>query len=345
MARQILNTLYVMTPHSYLHLENDTLRVDVEREKKMQVPLHHLGSVVCLGNIMMSPALMHRCADEGISLVLLDGNGRFKARLEGAVSGNILLRQAQHRQAGDAAFTLNAARSMIAGKLRNARQILLRGARETSDESDEKTLTAAATALRSSVRNLPLAANLDSVRGIEGDAAKVYFSALNSVVRRDARSHFSMDGRTRRPPRDRINALLSFLYSMLMNDCRSALEAVGLDPQLGFLHAVRPGRAALALDLMEEFRAIVADRLALTLINRGQVGKSDFVEREGGAVSLESDARRAVVIAYQERKQEEVTHPLLDMKMPIGLLPQVQARLLARYVRGETESYFPFLVR
>lgn len=345
MARQVLNTLYVMTPHSYLHLENDTLRVDVEREKKMQVPLHHLGSVVCLGNVMLSPALMHRCADDGIGVVLLDDNGRFKARLEGAVSGNILLRQAQNRQAGDAAFALNVARSMIASKLRNARQVLLRGAREAADESDAATLTAAATALRASVRNLPLADNLDSVRGIEGDAAKVYFSALNSVVRRDARHHFRMDGRTRRPPRDRINALLSFLYSMLMNDCRSALEAVGLDPQLGFLHAVRPGRAALALDLMEEFRAIMADRLALTLINRGQISKSDFVEREGGAVLLEGDARRAVVIAYQERKQEEVTHPLLETKMPIGLLPQIQARLLARHIRGESETYIPYLSR
>lgn len=345
MARQILNTLYVMTPNAYLHLENDTLRVDVEHEKKMQVPLHHLGSVVCLGNIMLSPALMHRCADDGISLVLLDGNGRFKARLEGAVSGNILLRQAQHWQASDSSFALNVSRSIIAGKLRNARQVLLRGAREAADEADAKALTAAAAALRAAVRNLPLATNLDSVRGIEGDAAKVYFSALNNIVRRDARQYFNMDGRTRRPPRDRINALLSFLYSMLMNDCRSALEAVGLDPQLGFLHAVRPGRAALALDLMEEFRAIIADRLALTLINRNQINKDDFIEREGGAVMLEGDARRTVIIAYQERKQEEITHPLLDTKMPIGLLPQIQARLLARHIRGETEMYIPFLAR
>lgn len=334
-----------MTPNAYAHLENDTLRVDVEREKRMQVPLHHLGSVVCLGNIMVSPALMHRCADDGISLVLLDGNGRFKARLEGAVSGNILLRQAQHRQAGESGFALGVSRAMIAGKLRNARQVLLRGAREAADEEDGRVLTAAAEALRRSVRNLPHAPDLDSVRGIEGDAAKIYFSAVNGIVRRDARSHFAMDGRTRRPPRDRINALLSFLYSMLMNDCRSALEAVGLDPQLGFLHAVRPGRAALALDLMEEFRAVMADRLALTLINRGQIDAGDFVEREGGAVSLEGDARRAVVVAYQERKQEEITHPLLDSKMPIGLLPQIQARLLARHIRGETETYLPFLAR
>jgi CRISPR-associated protein Cas1 len=341
--RQILNTLYVMTPHSYLHLENDTLRVDVEHEKRLQVPLHHLGSVVTLGNIMLSPALIHRLADDGISLVLLDGNGRFKARLEGAVSGNILLRQAQHRQSPE--FGLDLSRAVIAGKLRNARQVLLRGAREAADEADAKGLTTAAESLAISVRNLPHAPDLDSVRGIEGDAARNYFSALPLLVRRDMREHFSMDGRTRRPPRDRFNALLSFLYSMLMNDCRSALESVGLDPQLGFLHAVRPGRAALALDLMEEFRAILADRLALTLINRGQVSPDDFDLREGGAVLLQGDARKAVVVAYQERKQEELTHPLLETKAPLGLLPMLQARFMARTIRGEMESYVPFLAR
>lgn len=345
MARQILNTLYVMTPNAYLHLENDTVRVDVEHVKKLQVPLHHLGSVVCLGNIMLSPALMHRCADDGISLVLLNNQGRFKARLEGPVSGNILLRQAQHRLALDEKFTLGIAQSAIAGKLRNGRQVLLRGAREAGDEQDCNALSAAAEVLSSSLRNLPLAADLDAVRGIEGDAAKNYFSALPLLVKRESRDKFTMDGRTRRPPRDRFNALLSFLYSMLMNDCRSALEAVGLDPQLGFLHAVRPGRAALALDMMEEFRAIFADRLALTLINRGQIGANDFSEREGGAVLLEGDARRAVVIAYQERKQEEVMHPLLETKVPIGLLPLLQARFMARTLRGEMEGYLPFLYR
>jgi len=343
--RTIQNTLYVMTPQSYLHLENDTLRVDVEREKKLQVPLHHLGSVVCLGNIMVSPALMHRCAEDGIALVLLDGNGRFKARLEGAVSGNILLRQAQHRQALDEKFALGIAQSMIAGKLRNSRQILQRGAREALDETDSRALADTVDTLANSLRNLPHAADLDVVRGIEGDAAKNYFSALSLIVKREYRGKFSMDGRTRRPPRDRFNALLSFLYSMLMNDCRSALEAGGLDPQLGFLHSVRPGRAALALDLMEEFRAIFADRLALTLINRGQINADDFAEREGGAVMLEGDARRTVVVAYQERKQEEVMHPLLETKVPIGLLPLLQARFMARTLRGEMEGYLPFLYR
>lgn len=343
--RQILNTLYVMTPDAYLHLDNDTLRIDVDHQKKMQVPLHHLGAVVTFGNVMVSPSAMHRCADSGIALVLLDHNGRFKARLEGAVSGNILLRQAQHRAAGDKAFALDMARSVIAGKLRNARQVLQRGAREADDAGDGRSLNEAAESLARSIRNLPHAPDLDKLRGIEGDAAKAYFSALPQMLRKSARQSFAMDGRSRRPPRDRFNALISFLYSMVMNDCRSALESVGLDPQLGFLHAVRPGRAALALDLMEEFRAILADRLALTLINRGQLAVGDFMEREGGAVSLDGDARKTVVVAYQERKQEEITHPLLEARVPIGLLPLLQARFMARAIRGEMEGYLPFLVK
>lgn len=343
--QQILNTLYIMTPNAYAHLENDTVRVDVEREKKLQTPLHHLGAVVCFGDILISPALMHRCADEGISLVLLDRNGRFKARLEGPVSGNILLRRAQHKAAADEAFALDFAKSIIAGKIRNGRQVLLRGAREAVAEADQVKLAAGADSLAISLRNLAAAPNLDVVRGLEGDAAKVYFTCLNHLVRWEARSSFALDGRTRRPPLDRFNALLSFLYSMTMNDCRSALEAVGLDSQLGFLHAIRPGRAALALDLMEEFRAVLADRLALTLINRGQIGSTDFDVREGGAVALQGDGRKRVVIAYQERKQEEVTHPLLERKVPIGLLPLLQARFMARTIRGEMEGYLPFLVR
>lgn len=343
--RQLLNTLYVMTPHAYLHLENDSLRIDVEHEKKMQVPLHHIGSVVTFGNVMVSPAAMHRCADAGITLVLLDHNGRFKARLEGAVSGNVLLRQAQHRQAGHAPFALDVARAVIAGKLRNARQVLLRGAREASDETDAQRLADTAETLAHSLRHLPHVPDLDALRGVEGDAAKNYFAALPCLVKKSARDAFSMDGRSRRPPRDRFNAVLSFLYSMVMNDCRSALESVGLDPQLGFLHAVRPGRAALALDLMEEFRAILADRLALTLINRGQLTEDDFQMHEGGAVTLHGDGRKTVVVAYQERKQEELTHPLLDSKTPLGLLPMLQARLLARTIRGEMEGYVPFLAK
>jgi CRISPR-associated protein Cas1 len=292
---------------------------------------------------MVSPPLMHRLADEGKSLVLLETSGRFKARLEGAVSGNILLRQAQHRNAADGAFALEFARAVIAGKLKNSRALLVRAARETPDITEQAALTRVADNLAASLRSAAAAGDLDTLRGVEGEAARGYFAALNLVVKPQAREHFALNGRTRRPPLDRFNALLSFLYSMLMNDCRSALETVGLDPQLGFLHAVRPGRAALALDLQEEFRSTLADRLALTLVNRGQLGPRDFDKREGGAVMLNDQGRRTVITAWQERKQEEITHPLLGIKVLVGIVPFVQARLMARIVRGEMTGYLPYL--
>ena len=339
---QLLNTLYVTTEDTYLRLDNDTLRVEVERETRLRVPLHHLCAVVCFGHINFSAPLMHRLADESIALVLLDANGRFKARLEGAVAGNVLLRQAQFQRAADPAFALDMARACVAGKIKNTRQVLQRGAREAKVEEEAKLLARRADDLAASLRALVEVADLDTLRGIEGEAARQYFSGLNFLVRADQRDAFQMDGRSRRPPRDRFNALLSFLYAMWMNDCRSALEAVGLDPQVGFLHALRPGRAALALDLMEEFRPW-ADRLALSLINRGQVTADDFFLREGGGVSLEVDARKTVVVAYQERKREELTHPLLAQSVPLGLMPLVQARLLARAIREDSAPYVPFV--
>lgn len=339
----IQNTLYVMTPNAYAHLENATVRIDVEHEKRLQVPLHHIGSLVTFGNVMISPALMHRLADEGKNLVLLDDSGRFKARLEGPVSGNILLRQAQHKMAGDPLFVLELARAVVAGKLKNSRSVILRGARESGDAGEAATLTRAADDLAASLRAAKDATTLDELRGVEGEAARGYFAALNLIVKPQARDAFALNGRTRRPPQDRFNALLSFLYAMLMNDCRSALETVGLDPQLGFLHAIRPGRAALALDLQEEFRSILADRLALTLINRGQVSADDFDAREGGAVMLNDKGRRKVITAWQERKHEEITHPLTESKMPLALIPFIQARFMARVLRCEMETYLPYL--
>lgn len=341
---QLLNTLYVTLPDSRLRLDNDTLRVEVEQETKLRVPLHHLHAVVCFGHVGVSAPLMHRLAESGIALVLLDTNGRFKARLEGAVTGNVLLRQAQYRAVDDPAFTLAVARAVVAGKVKNQRYVLLRGAREAKIPGDESALTRTAQNLAATLRALPDAKTLDVLRGLEGEAARNYFEAINVLVRPELRNTFVMDGRTRRPPRDRMNALISFLYSMWMNDCRSACETAGLDPQLGFLHALRPGRAALALDLMEEFRPL-ADRLALTLINRGQLKQRDFAEREGGAVLLEGDARKALVVAYQERKQDTLTHPLLAESVSLGVVPLVQARLLARHLRGESEGYVPFVMR
>ena len=341
---QLLNTLYVTLPDSHLRLDNDTLRLLVGDETRLRVPLHHLGAVVCFGPVSVSVPLMHRLADDAIALVLLDANGRFKARLEGATGGNILLRQAQHRRAGDEAFALAFARRIVGGKLRNQRHVLLRGARDARQPEDLQALVRAGQSLAASLRALPAAPTLDALRGIEGEAARGYFAAMPHLLRPDVRETFAPDGRSRRPPRDPMNALLSFIYSMWMNDCRSACEAAGLDPQLGFLHAVRPGRASLALDLMEEFRPF-ADRLSLSLVNRLQVKAQDFVRREGGAVMLQGDASKTVVVAFQERKHEALAHPLLAESVPLGVVPLVQARLLARHLRGEAEHYAPFAVK
>ncbi|QXP84805.1 type I-C CRISPR-associated endonuclease Cas1c [Methylococcus sp. Mc7] len=339
------NTLYVTTPEAYLRLEGETVCVMVEQQKRLQVPLHHLGALVLFDHVMLSPALLGRCAEDGRSVVWLNRSGRFQARLEGPVNGNILLRQAQFRAAENANGALGLARAMVAGKLRNSRQVLMRGAREAKSDVDRDTMVKAARILATQIRKLPQAETLDTLRGFEGDAARLYFESLPAVMREPVREQFPFEARSRRPPRDAFNALISFLYALVLADCRSALETVGLDPQLGFLHAVRPGRPALALDLLEEFRAPLADRLALTLINRGQIQPGDFDCREGGAVLLNDKGRKTVITAYQERKQETLTHPLLQQDTPIGLLPHLQARLLARFLRQDVPAYVPYLQR
>jgi CRISPR-associated protein Cas1 len=341
----LLNTLYATTPEAYLRLEGETVCVMIEKAKCLQVPLHHLGAIVCFGDVMLSPALLGRCMKEGRSVVWLGRSGGFQARVEGPVNGNILLRQAQYRAADDPAKTIELARSFLAGKLRNSRNVMLRGARDSQNDVERATLVHNARLVAGHLHKLPYSPDLDSLRGEEGNAARVYFQSLQYLIRQPVRGDFAFDVRSRRPPTDAMNAMLSFLYAVLLHDCCSALETVGLDPQLGFLHAVRPGRAALALDLLEEFRSVVADRLALTLVNRGQIQANHFDKREGGAVLLNDEGRKTVIAAYQERKQETLTHFVLDRQMPIGLLPHIQARLLARYLRGEAPAYVPYLHR
>jgi CRISPR-associated protein Cas1 len=343
-VKELLNTLYVQTQGSYLRLEHDTLKIELEGKTAAQIPLHHLGGLVVFGNVLLSPFLIHRCAEDGRGVVWLTQSGRFKARLSTPTSGNVLLRRAQHAALDTPETTLRVARRMVAGKLQNARTVLLRAARETDDPEAEGRLRAAALLHAQTITRLPHLRHLDEVRGAEGDTAKAYFAVLDGMIR-TRKDVFAFSGRNRRPPLDRVNALLSFLYGILRNECASALEGVGLDPQVGFLHALRPGRPALALDLMEELRAPLADRFALTLINLGQLKAHDFTLRPGGAVELNESGRKTVVVAYQKRKQEELTHPVLEKSVPIGLIPHVQARLLARHLRGDLPDYPPFFLR
>jgi len=333
-----------VTPGAALRLDHETVRVEVDGATALRVPLLRLSALVCFGAISISPALIERCADEGRSITLLDRNGGFRARIEGRTKGNVLLRRAQHLALSDEARPLEVGRQLAAGKLRNCRQLLLRGAREATDEADQRRLLRAGEFLTDSLVRLRDARAMNVVRGIEGDGARAYFRAFGCMVREE-RHAFTPSGRTRRPPRDRINALLSFLYALLRSECESALEGVGLDPQVGFLHTLRPGRPALALDLMEELRPVLADRLALTLVNRRQVRASGFRELPGGAVYLDDDTRRAVIGAWQQRKSDAVEHRVMREKVPLGLVPHVQARLLARHLRDDLEHYPPFIYR
>ncbi len=340
--KTLLNTLYVQTRGALLRLELDTLKVEVEKEVRLQVPLHHLGGLVLFGEVMATPALLARCAQDGRAVTWLSRSGRFQARLEGPVSGNVLLRRAQHEALSHPTRPLDIARSLVAGKIRNMRSSVLRSARDTEQVSDHHALKVTAHRLAQELENLPRARDLDEVRGIEGEATRSYFATFTLMIHGD-RQTFAFQGRNRRPPLDPVNALLSFLYALLVTDCAAAAQGVGLDPQVGFLHALRSGRPALALDLMEELRPVLADRLALTLINRREVNVKDFDKRPTGAVLLNDQGRRKVIVAYQERKQEEISHQVLEEKMPLGLVPHIQARLLARYLRGDLPAYLPFL--
>lgn len=344
MLKQLLNTLYVQTQGSYLRLDHETLRLEVERKVVGQVPLRHIGGMVVFGNVMVSPFLIHRFGDEGRSLVWMSRGGRFKCRLSGPVTGNVLLRKAQYTAQSDPELAMEVARSIVAGKVKNSRTVVQRAARETDEPQDRAALEDASNLLAASLRAAARARTLDEVRGAEGRAGRIYFEVFGRMVRAD-RDEFSFNGRNRRPPRDRVNALLSFVYALVRGDCVSACEGVGLDPQFGYLHALRSGRPSLALDLMEELRPTLADRLVLTLINREQLTANDFDPRPGGSVNLTESGRKTVLTAYQTRKQTEVAHPVAGQSVPLGLVPHLQARLLARHLRGDSGAYLPFVPR
>lgn len=340
---ELLNTLYVTSENAYAHLDHDTVRIEVEQNTVLRVPLLHLEAIVCFGNVLVSPALIHRCGQEGRTIVFMTSSGRFRARTTGSTGGNVLLRRAQHEALNRTAVT-EIARTVVAGKIQNTRQLLLRGGRESDKPAAQARLRDGADALQRGLERLRKADDLDSVRGCEGDAARTYFGCFDAMVRPGV-AGFGLEVRTRRPPRDALNATLSFLYALVLNECVAALEGVGLDPQVGYLHALRPGKPALALDLMEEFRPALADRLALALINRRQLGPTDFEAQEGGAVYLGEGGRRAVISAYQKRKAEVVRHAVLDRKVAFGLVPHVQARILAKHLRGDLDHYLPFTIK
>lgn len=337
---QLLNTLYITTPESSLHKEGETVIVKVEREKRLQVPLHHLQGIVVLSQSWVSPDLQRACLERDLSLVFLSERGRFLGRLEGQGAGGALLRRDQMRVHLDPDRTLALARSFVKGKLANQRHVLQRAAREAF-EGEGEALTQASERLRLLQQQADQMNTLDELRGCEGDGAAWYFECFQQLVRQQ-RPAFPWKGRSRRPPLDPLNALLSFSYALLMGDCLAACQAVGLDPAIGFLHAFRPGRPALALDLMEAFRPLVADRLVLTLINNQQVNPMGFRTTESGGIEMDEETRKLVIVTHQQRKAQTLRHPFLDQEIPWGLVPLLEARLLARHLRGDLEAFPSF---
>ena len=353
------NTLYLTTPGAYVARDHLTLQVEVPvyppdlpkedrcRDKasdwrKVSIPIHHLESVCVFGPSTISPPALDLCWEHGVAVNYLSENGHLQARLTGVADTSVTLRRTQFRAADVPAQCARIARAIIAGKIQNARNSLLRAGRETDEESEQEQLTAVTDGQARQLHLLAQQTEVDKVRGAEGLASASYFSVFTFLLKQQ-RADFTFTARTRRPPRDRINCLLSFLYALVRHDCVAALTSAGLDPFVGFLHVDRPNRPSLALDLMEEFRPWLADRLAITLINRQQIGVNHFVEREGGAVEFTETGRKLVIKAYQERKQESMNHPLLDQNLRLAQLPFIQARILARHLRGDLTDYVPLV--
>jgi len=337
-----LNTLFITTEGSYLSKDGEAVAVKIEKETKLRIPLHNLDGIMCFGRIGMSPQLMGACAETNVSISFLTEHGRFRAAVVGFSPGNVLLRRQQYRLSDDPIACGSISQAVVAGKLANCRSVLLRAARDSTDPDRSARLQTVASRLAANMIDVRSANQVDRLRGLEGEAAVSYFSAFNDLVNATP-NEFIYTKRSRRPPRDALNALLSFIYALLSHDARSACEACGLDSAVGFLHRDRPGRPGMALDLMEEFRPFLADRLALSLINRRQVTEKGFDFLETGAVQMNDATRKTVLVAYQERKQEVITHPFLGEKTSVGLLIHLQARLMARHLRGDLDGYPPFI--
>ena len=338
--KKLLNTLYVTTQDTYLRKEGETVVVGKEKQVLLRLPIHTLQGIVTFGNVMTSPFLLNLCAERGVCVSFMSESGKFLARVTGPVSGNVLLRLAQMRAYEDKAAKGEIARSFVIGKLLNARNVIMRRIR---DHGESPLLREAAEKHADVIRRVKDSPpDAERLRGVEGEAGAVYFGCFNELLVAQ-KEDFAISGRNRRPPTDPMNALLSYLYTLLAHDCRGALEGVGLDPQIGFLHEVRSGRPGLALDLMEELRAVLADRVALSLVNLRQVGPRDFKTTESGAVEMKEEARKTILQTWQKKKQETIQHPFLEERVPIGLLPHLQALLLARYLRGDLDAYPPYI--
>ena len=340
--RKLLNTLYVTSDDAWLSLENENVVVHQGEERKGQYPLLMLEGIVSFSYRGASPALMGECAKRGISLCFMTQNGRFLARVTGAAQGNVLLRKQQFRISEGFASSCFVARNFIFGKVYNSRWVLERALRDHAMRVDEAALRSGSRHLADSLETIAASENLDTLRGLEGELSAGYFGVFRQLIL-NQKETFSFDTRSRRPPEDPVNAMLSFVYTLLGNDCASALEGVGLDACVGFLHRDRPGRKSLALDLMEELRPVFADRLVLKLINTREVQPKHFRREAGGAVYLNDEGRKILLNSWQLRKREEITHPYLKEKIPRGLVPHVQALLLARHLRGDLDGYPPFL--
>jgi len=336
------NILYVTKQNTWIHHDLEVVKVDFEGKTIFQVPIHHLEGITLFGVISVSSSLMHKSLEKGVYISWLTEYGKFLGRVEGATSGNVLLRREQFRKADDQNFKTNLSKRIVAGKIRNTRLNLLRSARENTD-SDKKSMEYSIDEMAKILEKLEFANTEDNVRGFEGICAKHYYENFNYMIRQQ-KEDFFFDGRNRRPPRDRVNALISFFYSLMTNECISALQAVGLDPFVGYLHCERPGRPSLALDLMEEFRSF-CDRVALSIINLKQITPKDFVERPGCVFLLNDDSRREILKIWQIKKQDEIQHELLNIKCRIADLPHIQAKILARTIRGDLKEYQPFLWR
>jgi len=339
-----LNTLFVTSQGAYLSKEGETVLVKVGKETRLRMPIHTLGGIVCFGNVLCSPFLLGFCAENNVAVSFLTEHGRFLASVQGPVSGNVLLRREQYRRADDPRATASITKSILTGKLANCRTVLKRALRDHADKVNTEALGEVSARITNHLERLFAESSADVLRGIEGDAAHLYFTVFNHLITAQ-REDFVFEERNRRPPLDNVNCLLSFIYTLILHDVRSALETAGLDPAVGFLHRDRPGRPGLALDLMEEFRPFLADRLVLSLINLRKVNKKGFTTMDSGAVFMDDDTRKEVLVTYQNRKQEQVTHPFLGEKVSIGLLFHIQAMLFARYLRGDIDGYPPFIWR